>query len=180
MFKFITSITLCLVIVNSANASLQAKRVAKEEWWQVSTDNFTVISDEGEEVALELAKNLEIIKNLKFQAVKNLNVALRADPDNVESLVATAQLYAQIGDWGRVVPALESALYVAPSNSSLRKDLIHAYFRAGETELAEQHIDIIKKDAHQSKKSLEAFDKWIKKITEVSGVTSSLKPTLSS
>jgi len=103
-------------------------------------------------------------KQYRSLAVADYNRAIKQDPHNVGAIAGAAGLYSQEAQWGKAADLLEVALSIAPSNSSLRKDLIRAYFQTGRSADAEAEVEIIKRDAHHSSKSLEAFEKWVEDI----------------
>ena len=127
----------------------------------ISPDAY-VMEGEQELALMRSAKEAAARLQHRKNAVRAFNKAIKLDAENVQAMVAAASLYEHEEKWETAIALLEGAVAVAPSNSSLRKELILAHLGAGQPEAAELEAVIIRRDAHHTQESLQEFEDWYK------------------
>jgi len=98
------------------------------------------------------------------KAVRNFNHAINSDGINVEAISSAADLYFSAGRFDKARNLLEIAYEFAPTNYSLRRQLISVYSALGETQLMDKIVTQVETNHHMSDAALAAFENWISKI----------------
>ncbi len=125
----------------------------------VSSDSYSL---EGERQVLLMSQATDESVKLEHRkkAVRAFNKAIKLDGENVQAMASAASLYAFEEKWETAAALLEGAVSIAPSNSSLRKELILVNLNSGNLDAAEHQAAIIRRDAHLNPKSKKAFEDW--------------------
>jgi len=98
------------------------------------------------------------------KAVQNYNHAINSGGTNLEAISSAASLYFSSGRYQKAKELVEFAYSYAPSNFSLRQQMITAHFALGEIEAGEQIVQLVKRNNHMSEAGMANFDKWVTEV----------------